>query len=205
MSISTDKKCNRRLRSPGFSRWSLRKKVTAKFLALWDKLGIQKDGWAATTDPRHKRAVQKVLQSLYEKGELTKAKYSGYYSVRQEQFLTDKERNESGEFGPEWGEVILLEEENWYFPLVKHKEWLKNFVETHPDFVIPNLRRNELLNAIDRLSGDLCVSRPKERLSWGIEFPVRPELCHVRLVRRALELCFLCRLPLRKRPEPARF
>jgi methionyl-tRNA synthetase len=148
--------------------------VTAKFLALWDKLGIQKDGWAATTDPRHKRAVQKVLQALYEKGELTKAKYSGYYSIRQEQFLTDKERNDSGNFGPEWGEVVLLEEENWYFPLVKHKEWLKNFVETHPDFVLPYFRRNELLNAVDRLSGDLCVSRPKERLAWGIEFPFDP-------------------------------
>jgi methionyl-tRNA synthetase len=146
-------------------------KITEKFLALWDKLGIQMDGWAATTDPRHKKTVQRVLQSLYEKGELTKAKYSGYYSVRQEQFLTDKEKNEAGVFGPEWGEVILLEEENWYFPLVKHKEWLKNFVETHSDFVIPNFRRNELLNAIERLSGDLCVSRPKERLSWGIEFP----------------------------------
>jgi methionyl-tRNA synthetase len=148
--------------------------ITEKFLALWNKLGIQKDGWAATTDPRHKKTVQRVLQSLYEKGDLTKAKYAGYYSVRQEQFLTDKERNEAGAFGPEWGEVILLEEENWYFPLVKHKSWLKNFVETHPDFVIPNLRRNELLNAIDRLSGDLCVSRPRERLSWGIEFPFDP-------------------------------
>ncbi len=148
--------------------------VTEKFLALWDKLGIQKDGWAATTDPRHQRTVQRVLQSLHEKGELTKAKYSGYYSVRQEQFLTDKERNEAGEFGPEWGEVVLLEEENWYFPLVKHKDWLKNFVETHPDFVVPHWRRTELLNAIERLSGDLCVSRPKERLSWGIEFPFDP-------------------------------
>ena len=148
--------------------------VTRKFLALWDKLEIQKDGWAATTDPRHKRAVRNVLQSLYEKGELAKASYSGYYSVRQEQFLTDKERNAAGEFGPEWGEVVLLEEENWYFPLAKHKEWLKNFVETHPDFVIPAFRRSELLNAIERLAGDLCVSRPKERLSWGIEFPFDP-------------------------------
>ncbi len=145
--------------------------ITRKFLALWDKLEIQNDGWAATTDPRHKKTVQKVLQSLFEKGELTKASYSGYYSVRQEQFLTDKERNDTGEFGPEWGEVVLLEEENWYFPLAKHKDWLKNFVETHPDFVIPAFRRTELLNAIERLAGDLCVSRPKERLSWGIEFP----------------------------------
>ncbi len=150
-------------------------RITEKFLALWEKLGIQKDGWAATTDPRHKKTVQKVLQSLYEKGELTKSKYSGYYSVRQEQFLTDKERNEAGEYGLEWGEVILLEEENWYFPLVKHKEWLRRFVDAHPDFVIPNLRRNELINAIERLSGDLCVSRPKERLSWGIEFPFDPD------------------------------
>jgi len=146
-------------------------RVTDQFLALWDKLNIQRDGWAATTDPRHKRAVQKVLQALHDKGELYKAKYTGYYSVRQEQFLTDKERNADGEFGPEWGEVILLEEENWYFQLAKHKEWLQNFVRTHSDFVIPAFRQVELLNAIDRLSGDLCVSRPKERLSWGIEFP----------------------------------
>ncbi len=145
-------------------------RVTGQFLALWEKLNIQRDGWAATTDPRHKRAVQKVLQALHDKGELYKAKYSGYYSVRQEQFLTDKERNAEGEFGPEWGEVVLLEEENWYFCLAKHKDWLINFVRTHPDFVIPAFRQVELLNAIDRLSGDLCVSRPKERLSWGIEY-----------------------------------
>jgi methionyl-tRNA synthetase len=149
--------------------------VTEKFIALWDKLRIQRDGWAATTDPRHKRAVRKVLQSLYDKGELVKAKYAGYYSVRQEQFLTDKERNEAGEFGREWGEVIFLEEENWYFPLAKHKEWLKHFVETRADFVIPDFRRNELINAVERLSGNLCVSRPKERLSWGIEFPFDPD------------------------------
>jgi methionyl-tRNA synthetase len=150
-------------------------KITAKFLALWEKLEIQKDGWAETTDPRHKNAVRKVLQSLYERGELVKAKYSGYYSVRQEQFLTDKERNEAGEFGPEWGEVIFLEEQNWYFLLEKYKQWLLSFVETHPDFVIPGFRRTELVNAIARLSGDLCVSRPKERLSWGIEFPFDPD------------------------------
>ena len=150
-------------------------RFTDSFLDLWDKLLIEKDGWAATTDPRHKRAVQNVLQALFEKGELYKEKYSGYYSIRQEQFLTDKDRDTNGEFGPEWGDVILLEEENWYFRLAKHKEWLKSFVEDRSDFVIPNFRRLELLNAIDRISGDLSVSRPKERLSWGIEFPFDPE------------------------------
>ncbi len=148
---------------------------TDEFLRLWDLLQIKKDGWAATTDPRHVRAVQTVLQSLYEKDELYKATYAGHYSVRQEQFLTDKERNADGEFGPEWGEVTYLEEENWYFRLGKHKDWLRTYVEAHPEFVWPAFRHTELLNAIDRLAGDLCVSRPKERLSWGIEFPFDPD------------------------------
>ena len=159
----------------GIAPFQFAQRVTDSFLDLWEKLSIQYDGWAATTDPRHKRAVQDVLQALFEKGELYKEKYSGYYSIRQEQFLTDKDRDAEGEFGPEWGEVILLEEENWYFPLAKHKAWLKQFVEGRADFVIPDFRRLELLNAIDRISGDLCVSRPRERLSWGIEFPFDPE------------------------------
>ena len=159
----------------GIAPFQFAQRVTDSFLDLWEKLSIQYDGWAATTDPRHKRAVQDVLQALFEKGELYKEKYSGHYSIRQEQFLTDKDRDAEGEFGPEWGEVILLEEENWYFPLAKHKAWLKQFVEGRADFVIPDFRRLELLNAIDRISGDLCVSRPRERLSWGIEFPFDPD------------------------------
>jgi methionyl-tRNA synthetase len=153
----------------------LAQRFTDSFVDLWEKLAIQYDGWAATTDPRHKRAVQNVLQALFEKGELYKEKYSGYYSVRQEQFLTEKDREADGEFGPQWGEVIFLEEENWYFRLAKHKEWLKKLVQNRRDFVVPDFRRLELLNAIDRISGDLCVSRPQERLSWGIEFPFDPE------------------------------
>ena len=91
------------------------REMTAKFTGLWKKLGISYDGWAETTDPRHRACVQKILQRLHDEGQLYKAKYGGYYSVRQEQFLTDKERGEDGEFGPEWGEVVFLEEENWYF------------------------------------------------------------------------------------------
>jgi methionyl-tRNA synthetase len=108
---------------------------TAKFLNLWSELGLSHDGWAATTDPRHGKAVQAILQSLHDKGALYKARHAGYYSVRQEQFLTDKERGPDGEFGPEWGEVVYLEEENWYFRLAEHKEWLLEFLRTHEDFV----------------------------------------------------------------------
>ncbi len=146
--------------------------ATARFLALWDKLGLSYDGWAATTDPRHKACVQKILMALKEKGCLYKKAYKGFYSVRQEQFLTDKERNEEGEFGAEWGEVVELAEENWYFNLSQHAAWLKDFVEQSPDVVTPSFRKVELLQAIERaFDNDLCISRPKERLSWGIPLP----------------------------------
>ncbi len=146
--------------------------ATARFRALWEKLGLSYDGWAATTDPRHKACVQKILSSLKEKGCLYKKAYKGFYSVRQEQFLTDKERNEEGEFGPEWGEVVELAEENWYFNLSQHAAWLKDFVEQSPDVVTPAFRKVELLQAIERaFDNDLCISRPKERLSWGIPLP----------------------------------
>ena len=148
--------------------------ITGQFLALWDRLGISNDGWASTTDPRHKACVQKILTDLKDKGQLYKKSYKGFYSVRQEQFLTDKERDAEGNFGPEWGEVVELEEENWYFRLTDHVEWMKQFVEKSSDFVLPSFRKAEVLNAID-FDSDLCISRPKSRLSWGIEFPFDPE------------------------------
>jgi methionyl-tRNA synthetase len=145
--------------------------ITAKFKALWEKLGVAYDGWAETTDPRHIAAVQGVLQQLHDQGDLYKARHSGHYSVRQEQFLTDKERNEQGEFGPEWGEVVFIEEENWYFRLSKYRPWLAEHIATHPDFVFPAFRGSELANAVAKEAGDLCISRPKSRLAWGIELP----------------------------------
>src|SRR6266480_4399518 len=145
--------------------------VTEQFIALWDKLDVRYDAWAATTDPLHKKCVQGMLQRLFHEGKIYKDKQIGFYSVRQEQFLTDKDRNESGEFGPEWGEVEQREEENYYFKLNEHKEWLLQFLRSHPTFVSPSFRQTELINAVEKLSGDLCISRPKSRLSWGIELP----------------------------------
>ncbi len=149
--------------------------VTAKFTALWEALEISYDRWAATTDPLHKQVVRKILRRLFEAGDLYKSTHSGFYSIRQEQFLTDKDRNEAGEFGPEWGEVIFLEEDNWYFRLASDLPWLLRFVESHPEFVLPSFRQAELINAIQRGGQDLCISRPKSRLSWGIELPFDSE------------------------------
>jgi len=148
------------------------KRTTKKFVQLWEKLGVQYDGWAETIDPRHKACVQAIMTTLKEQGQLYKKTHSGHYSVRQEQFLSDRDRDESGNFGPEWGEVVEIEEENWYFKLSDHTDWLKSYLERTTDAVIPAFRKSELLNALERNSGtDLCISRPKERLRWGIEIP----------------------------------
>lgn len=153
--------------------------ITAKFVALWRKLEVGYSGWAATTDARHKECVQKILTRLNAEGQIYKDRRGGYYSVRQEQFLTDKERNADGEFGPEWGEVEFREEENYYFKLAEHKAWLLGLIDrrsaARTPFVIPDFRVAELRNAVERMEGDLCISRPKARLAWGIEFPFDPD------------------------------
>jgi len=149
--------------------------ITAKFIALWEKLEVRYDGWAATTDPLHKQCVQGMLQRLFDEKQIYKDKQEGYYSIRQEQFLTDKERGSEGEFGPEWGEVEHRTEENYYFRLAQHKGWLLEYLRAHPGCVTPAFRQTELINAVERLSGDLCISRPKSRLNWGIELPFDPD------------------------------
>ena len=101
--------------------------------------------------------------------------------MRQEQFLTDKERGPDGEFGPEWGEVEEREEENFYFRLTRTRTSARpEAVAARPHrqaqrrgqpFVVPDFRVAELRNAVEKLEGDLCISRPQSRLNWGIPFP----------------------------------
>src|SRR6266404_4427009 len=159
------------------------KGITQKFVDLPKKLNVQYDEWAATIDPLHKKCVQGILQRLFDEGQIYKDKQAGYYSVRQEQFLTDKERGPDGQFGPEWGEIEFREEENYYFKLNQHKEWLRSYLDNRNDAVIPDFRQIELRNAVEKISdnrqsdasaartSDLCISRPKSRLDWGIELP----------------------------------
>jgi len=167
--------------------------ITTKFTALWEKLDVKYDAWAATTDPLHKECVRANLQKLWDDkdpatGEsrwLYKKTQRGFYSVRQEQFLTDKERGADGEFGPEWQPVEEREEENFYFRLTQDpasglpgfdpKQWLLDFIAKRSadgkPFVVPYFRVAELINAVAKLEGDLCISRPASRLKWGIPFP----------------------------------
>ncbi|MFY8268656.1 MAG: class I tRNA ligase family protein, partial [Terrimicrobiaceae bacterium] len=152
--------------------------ITALFLELWNKLDVRYDAWAATIEDLHKKCVQGMLQRLWDEGKFYKAAQSGYYSVRQEQFLTEKERGPDGEFGDEWGEVVLIEEENYYFKLAEHRQWLLDLIDSRSQaanpIVVPDFRVAELRNAVEKISGDLCISRPKSRLTWGIELPFDP-------------------------------
>src|ERR1700737_1137933 len=134
------------------------KGITKKFVDLWKELDVKYDEWAETTSERHKKVVQGILQRLWDEKQIYKDKQAGYYSVRQEQFLTDKERGPDGEFGGEWGQVEFREEENYYFKLEQHKQWLLDLIDRRSKkdwpFVIPDFRETELRNAVEGLSGD---------------------------------------------------
>ena len=182
MSINTDKKFSNRLRKQEFAPAEFVKGITQKFIDLGKKLDVQYDDWAETTSERHKKVVQGILQRLFDEGQIYKDKQSGYYSVRQEQFLTDKERGPDGQFGPEWGEIEFREEENYYFKLSQHKDWLLRYLDNRADAVIPDFRQKELRNAVEKISGDLCISRPEIPARLGNRAAIRQRFRHLRLV-----------------------
>ena len=147
--------------------------------ALWQNfaaaLQLTNDDFIRTTQPRHVAVVQAVLAKLYAEGHFYKEVYRGFYSTREETFLTEKDRRPDGTFDPAWGEVTQLEEENYYFKLKVHQAWLIDHLEKYPGFVHPDYRRNEVLGFLrsEELE-DLCISRPASRLNWGIPLPFDP-------------------------------
>ncbi len=150
--------------------------LAAQWLAFAGKLNLINDDFIRTTQPRHKAVVAALLNKLHAQGDLYKAEYRGWYSWRQETFLTDKDRNPDGTWPEIYGEVVELVEHNWYFKMSQHQQWLINHIESNPSFVQPDYRRNEVLGFLrsEPLS-DLCISRPKSRLNWGIPIPFDPD------------------------------
>ena len=150
--------------------------LAAQFQALTVALNLSNDDFIRTTEPRHKAVVSALLTKLHDQGDLYKAPYRGWYSWKEETFLTDKDRGPDGTFAPTWGEVTELVEENWYFRMSRHQGWLLDHLEAHPDFVQPDYRRNEILGFLRSVAlDDLCISRPRARLSWGIPLPFDPD------------------------------
>lgn len=135
-------------------------------------LGLTIDDFVRTTESRHKAVVQSLLNKLNAEGHFYKAKYNGYYSTKEETFLTEKDRLPDGSFDPMYGNVIELSEENYYFRLKNHQQWLIDCIESHADFVCPDIRRNEVLGFLkNNVLEDLCITRPASRLNWGIPIP----------------------------------
>ena len=148
----------------------LTNEVAPMFVDLCKRLNISNDDFIRTTEPRHKQVVQAILQDLFDRGEIYKGPYKGFYSVRQEQFVLEKERNEDGSWPELYGEVVEIEEENYFFKLSAYQDWLVGYLKENA-FVVPAFRQKQVLEFLKEPVNDLCISRPKSRLSWGIELP----------------------------------
>jgi methionyl-tRNA synthetase len=150
-------------------------RISAEFRDLLKRLNISNDDFIRTTEPRHKKVVGAVLQQLFDKGEIYKAEYKGFYSTRQEQFLQDKDRNVDGSWPEIFGEVTEITEANYFFKLRSYQDWLIDFLTKNEDFVFPRYRQKQVLEFLKEPLNDLCISRPKERLEWGISLPFDAE------------------------------
>lgn len=144
--------------------------MVQRFLELWKRLGIRNDDFIRTTESRHTEVVQKILQGLYDRGEIYRAEYDGWYCVPDERFFTEKDL--VGGKCPVCGRgVRRMREANYFFRMGKHQGWLIDYIESHRGFIQPEFRRNETLGFLHKPLQDLCISRPKSRLGWGIELP----------------------------------
>ncbi len=145
-------------------------KMARQFQLAWEKLGIQYDYFIRTTSAFHKKAVQEVLQQLYDKGEIYAAEYGGYYCVGCERFYTPKELVD-GLCPQHLKAPDYIKEKNYFFRMSNYQAWLVEYITQNPLFIQPESRRNEVLGFLKNPLGDLCISRPKSRLHWGIELP----------------------------------
>ncbi|RUM88156.1 MAG: methionine--tRNA ligase [Thermodesulfatator sp.] len=163
----------RAARTAGLSPREYVDRMAERFRQTWPLLHIQYSRFIRTTEPYHQRLVQQVLAQLYEKGELTFGEYEGLYCFGCERFLTPKELVD-GCCPDHHTPPTPLKEANYFFDLSRHQEWLLDHLRRHPDFIQPSGYREEVLGLLREPLEPLCISRPKSRLSWGIEFPFDP-------------------------------
>jgi methionyl-tRNA synthetase len=182
-------------------------KLAPQFQQLWKRLNISNDAFIRTTDAPHKSVVQRYLQQLYDKRLIYKDTYTGWYCTFDERFWTDKDV-ENG-LCPECKRPIeKLSEDNYFFKMGQYQDRLIDYIKTHEHFIRPESRRNEVLGFLTTQKlGDLSISRPKSRLSWGIELPFdKAYVTYVwfdALVNYLSALEYLCPTPSQERYWPA--
>lgn len=144
--------------------------TSTSFREMGKLLDLTNDRFIRTTDADHVAFVQSVLQGLWDKGEIYKSSYKGLYNVRDERFYSESDIREGRGPGP--GEPVEeVEEVNYFFKMGSYQQRLLDHIEKNPAWIVPDFRRNEVLGFLRQPLSDLCISRPKTRLSWGIELP----------------------------------
>jgi methionyl-tRNA synthetase len=147
--------------------------MAERYHELLRDLNITHDDYIRTTEPRHKEVVRTLLQRLFDQGEIYLGSYTGFYSQRAEQFLQEKDKVD-GQWPEVFGEVSEITEANYFFQLKKYQAWLIQHLEENPDFIVPSFRQKQVLEFLKDELNDLSISRPKERLEWGIPLPFDP-------------------------------
>ena len=149
-------------------------KLHQRFKELWVKLNISNSDFIRTTEERHKVLVCNILQTLFDKDEIYRDSYEGWYCTPCERFWTEKDLQEGN--CPECRrKVEKIKEHNYFFRMGKYQEWLVDKIKSDPHFILPASRRNEVLGFLEKPLEDLCISRPKSRLPWGIPLPFDEE------------------------------
>jgi methionyl-tRNA synthetase len=164
-------KIERSARERGVSPQEWTDTISEHFRHLWARLNISYDDFIRTSQPRHQAVAQAVFQKAYEKGDIYKGLYEGWYCIPDETFLLESELQ--GGQCPICGRPVeWITEEAYFFRLSKYQDWILDHIESHPTFIQPVSRRNEVLSFVRSGLRDLCVSR--STFSWGIPVPFDP-------------------------------
>jgi methionyl-tRNA synthetase len=145
-------------------------KISRLFRDLWPELNIKYDYFIRTTDPAHMTVVEQILQKIYDAGDIYFSEYEGKYCFGCERFYTERELVD-GKCPDHETEPEVIKESNYFFKMSSYQNWLIDHIQSNPDFIRPDRYRNEVLSFLREPLEDLCISRPKKRLKWGITLP----------------------------------
>lgn len=146
--------------------------IVANFKKLWKMLNISNNDFIRTSEERHHKVVQAVLQKIYEQGDIYKKNYEGLYCVPCESYWLERQLVDGK--CPDCGRPVeKMAEESYFFKLSKYQDRILEYIETHPDFIQPVSRRNEMINFIKQGLEDLCITRTT--FDWGIPVPFDPK------------------------------
>jgi methionyl-tRNA synthetase len=145
-------------------------KISRLFRDLWPELDISHDYFIRTTDPAHIETVKEILNRVNDNGDIYFSEYTGHYCFGCERFYTERELVD-GKCPDHQVRPEIIKEANYFFRMSRYQEWLVDHIKRHPDFIRPERYKNEVLSFLKEPLEDLCISRPKSRLEWGITLP----------------------------------